>query len=118
MSRLTKIVNGTAVLDTAAFPDRAQETLDREMNAFPPFREAVERLAEYEDTGLEPSEAKNLSVKRGHWIINEYDYYDCSVCGEAYFNGCSSFKEAEERLKIRPYDVYSFCPHCGADMRA
>ena len=54
--------------------------------------------------------------KVGHWVITDYEYYDCSVCGESYYNGCESRKEAEERLKMRPYDVYSFCPHCGAKM--
>ena len=55
--------------------------------------------------------------KVGHWVITDYEYYDCSVCGESYYNGCESRKEAEERLKMRPYDVYSFCPHCGAKMK-
>ena len=55
--------------------------------------------------------------KVGKWIITDYEYYDCSVCGESYYNGCESEKEAEERLKMRrPYDVYSFCPYCGAKM--
>lgn len=58
-----------------------------------------------------------IEPKRGEWIITEYDYYDCSVCGESYLNGCNSMQEARERLELRPYDVYNFCPHCGADMR-
>lgn len=55
-------------------------------------------------------------VKHGKWLISEYEYYDCSVCGESYFNGCDSTQEAKERLLYRPYDVYKYCPHCGAKM--
>lgn len=55
-------------------------------------------------------------VRHGEWLITEYEYYDCSVCGEAYFNGCDSMKEARERLEKRRYDVYSYCPYCGAKM--
>ena len=54
-------------------------------------------------------------VKRGHWFFTEYDFFDCSVCGEAYYNGCQSPAEARERLKKR-YDMYKYCPHCGAKM--
>ena len=57
-----------------------------------------------------------VEVKHGRWLIDEYEYYDCSVCGESYFNGCDSRKEAEERLRERPYDVYAYCPYCGAKM--
>ncbi len=55
-------------------------------------------------------------VKHGHWVITEYEYYDCSVCGDSYFNGCDSHAEARERLEKRLYDVYSYCPYCGAKM--
>ena len=62
MNRLTKIYPGGAVtLDAAAFPDRTQETLNREISAFPPFRKVVQRLAEYEASGLEPEEAMRLA---------------------------------------------------------
>lgn len=57
-----------------------------------------------------------VEVVHGRWLIDEYEYYDCSVCGESYFNGCDSRKEAEERLRERPYDVYAYCPYCGARM--
>ena len=55
-------------------------------------------------------------VVHGKWLIDEYEYYDCSVCGQSYFNGCDSHQEAEDRLKNHPYDVYSYCPYCGAKM--
>lgn len=55
-------------------------------------------------------------VKHGHWQITEYDYYDCSVCGNSYYNGCESGAEARQRLDERPYDVYKYCPYCGAKM--
>ena len=54
-------------------------------------------------------------VRHGHWIITEYEYYDCSECGESYFNGCDSRAEAERRLEIHQ-DVYDRCPYCGAKM--
>ena len=54
-------------------------------------------------------------VKHGKWLISEYDYYDCSVCGESYFNGCDSTSEAKRRLEIHQ-DVYDYCPYCGAKM--
>lgn len=55
-------------------------------------------------------------VKHGKWQITEYDYYDCSVCGNSYYNGCESSAEARQRLDERPYDVYKYCPNCGAKM--
>ncbi|WP_306574576.1 hypothetical protein [Anaerotruncus massiliensis (ex Togo et al. 2019)] len=51
----------------------------------------------------------------GYWRFTEYDYFDCSVCGEAYYNGCDSTEEAEHRLKMKE-DLYKFCPYCGAKM--
>jgi len=61
-------------------------------------------------------QGKKDAVKHGHWVITEYEYYDCSICGNAYFNGCDSHAEARERLEKRSYDVYSYCPYCGAKM--
>ena len=46
--RLTKEVTGGAVLNPAAFPEYAAETLDREMRAFDPFKKVVQALAKYE----------------------------------------------------------------------
>ena len=47
MTRRTKY--GTAVLKSEAFPKYAEECLIREMSAFEPFKDAVERLCEYEE---------------------------------------------------------------------
>lgn len=58
---------------------------------------------------------ENQQPKKGHWIIDEYDYLDCSVCGESYFTGCESTAEAKRRLEKG--DHYNYCPYCGADMR-
>ena len=54
-------------------------------------------------------------VRHGKWIITEYEYYDCSECGESYYNGCDSHAGAKRRLEINQ-DVYSYCPYCGAKM--
>lgn len=53
---------------------------------------------------LEPSADVRENVK-GKWLQDKHDeagygYFDCSVCGADF------------------YDVYDFCPNCGADMRA
>lgn len=53
-------------------------------------------------------------IIHAHWIIDEYDYYDCSHCGEAYYNGCDSTEEAMHRLANG--DAYKYCPNCGAHM--
>ena len=51
MDRLTKRSEGGKImLDRSMFPDYADETLQREMKAFPPFMKVVEKLCEYEDT--------------------------------------------------------------------
>ena len=48
--RLTKRTeSGLAVLDRAAFPEYAQETLVQEMCAFSPWKKVVEKLCDYED---------------------------------------------------------------------
>lgn len=47
MTRRTKY--GTAVLSSDAFPKYAEECLIREMTAFEPFKEAVERLCTFEE---------------------------------------------------------------------
>ena len=51
---------------------------------------------------IEPADVhENL---HGHWFFTEYDFFDCSICGNAYFNGCDSTAEAKERLK-KKYDL-------------
>ena len=52
--------------------------------------------------------------KHGHWIIDEYEYLDCSCCGESYYTGCDCTEDAKHRLETG--DVYKFCPYCGARM--
>jgi hypothetical protein len=54
-------------------------------------------------------------TNHGYWFFTEYEYFDCSVCGEAYYNGCDSSTEARYRLKTK-YDLYKKCPYCGAIM--
>lgn len=53
MKRLTKTYpSGYVTLDASHFPPYTQDTLDREINAFEPFRIVVEKLKEYEDKVL------------------------------------------------------------------
>lgn len=50
MDRLTKRTqSGKILLNKHLFPEYAEETLQRELAAFPPFMQVVERLCEYED---------------------------------------------------------------------
>ena len=50
MERLTKRTEGGRVLlNNSFFPEYADETLQREIAAFPPFRQVMERLCEFED---------------------------------------------------------------------
>ena len=55
-------------------------------------------------------------VKHGHWVITEYEYLDCSNCGEAYYIGAVSTRQANEWLE-KGY-AYPYCPYCGAKMEA
>lgn len=41
--------SGKIMLNREMFPDYAEETLQREMAAFPPFMKVVQRLCEFED---------------------------------------------------------------------
>lgn len=59
---------------------------------------------------------ETATMKHGYWFISEYEYLNCSVCGEAYFTGADSTAEAKERLAEGKY--YPYCPHCGAKMDA
>ena len=73
-------------------------TSDGESN----WRRIAERLAAYENTGLEPEECAAERAK-GSWI--PFETYggmlrrECSECGFKTFNH------------------FRFCPECGADMR-
>ena len=50
MDRLTKRTDGGRILlNRNLFPEYAEETLQREIAAFPPFMKVMERLCEFED---------------------------------------------------------------------
>lgn len=50
MDRLTRRTDaGKILLNKNVFPEYAEETLQREIAAFPPFLTVMERLCEYED---------------------------------------------------------------------
>lgn len=70
--RLTKEAkSGGAILNPAAFPEYAAETLDREMRAFDPFKKVVQALAKYE-----AAESLKLPCNLGaplYWISPEDD---------------------------------------------
>ena len=51
-------------------------------------------------------------VVRGHWFFTEYEYMDCSVCGDSMYTGCNSTKEAE----LLKHHWKRYCPNCGAKM--
>ena len=53
-------------------------------------------------------------IRHGKWTISEYEYYDCSACGESYYSGMDSTRQAKEFLKNN--GAYKFCPWCGAKM--
>ena len=55
-----------------------------------------------------------VEVRHGYWYIVEYEYLNCSECGESYYTGADSTREARERLAEGEY--YPYCPHCGAKM--
>ena len=50
MDRLTRRTDGgKIVLNRSSFPEYAEETLQREVAAFPPFMRVMEKLYEYEE---------------------------------------------------------------------
>lgn len=50
MDRLTRRTDGgKIVLNRNSFPEYAEETLQREVSAFPPFMRVMEKLYEYEE---------------------------------------------------------------------
>ena len=57
---------------------------------------------------------KEQEAKTGHWTISEYEYLDCSCCGNSYYTGCDSTEEAKMRLKKG--FCFNYCPYCGAKM--
>lgn len=53
-------------------------------------------------------------VRHGEWLFSDYDYFTCSVCGDQYFTGADSTKDAKAMLENNAY--YPYCPYCGAKM--
>ena len=53
-------------------------------------------------------------VVHGKWIIDEYEYFTCSNCKGAYYNGAETTSKAKEILSN--CGAYHYCPHCGAKM--
>ena len=51
-------------------------------------------------------------VKHGEWYVTEYEYLNCSICGEAMYTGCNSTQEAN----LLKDHWKSYCPNCGAKM--
>ena len=57
MDRLTRRTDGgKIVLNRNSFPEYAEETLQREVAAFPPFMRVMEKLYEYEENSSSKSE--------------------------------------------------------------
>lgn len=59
-------------------------------------------------------EVDAVPVVHGKWTVSEYEYLDCSECGNSYYTGCESTSEANYRLKQGFY--FKYCPYCGAKM--
>lgn len=57
MDRLTRRTDGgKIVLNRNSFPEYAEETLQREAAAFPPFMRVMEKLYEYEEKNTSKTE--------------------------------------------------------------
>lgn len=54
-------------------------------------------------------------VVHAHWFMTEYEYFDCSNCGVAIWNGCDSTAQAKQMLANKEV-MFKFCPYCGAQM--
>ena len=63
--------------------------------------------------GMPTIEAK--PVVHAHWLITEYEYFDCSNCGRSIWNGCDSTAQAKQML-VNKEVVFQYCPYCGAQM--
>lgn len=53
-------------------------------------------------------------VVHGHWCMEEYEFFNCSVCGGSYYTGAESTKQAKSYLSSG--NTYAYCPSCGAKM--
>lgn len=51
---------------------------------------------------------EELLPKRGEWIVKGANRIDCSVCGHSV---CFAFG-----LSDGSFDLYKYCPECGAKM--
>ncbi len=81
----------------------------RELNSIQGKRAVVERLAAYEETGLEPEE---ITPKIGHWEMLSYDEAVCSCCGYDRNTPFDSTREAKEKWSELP----PYCEMCGAKL--
>ena len=82
-------------------------------------RNELKKMVHFSGHGMdydayEVQEMPNADVverKRGEWVEVEFwwddVYYYCSICGESFclIDGTPT------------YNLYNFCPNCGADMR-
>ena len=53
-------------------------------------------------------------VVHARWTISEYEFLDCSACGDSYYTGAESTDQAQSYLNSGDY--YKHCPNCGARM--
>lgn len=67
------------------------------------WSEALERLAEYEDTGLTPDEVEHLKLTSMEKVTTEYDLNPCPFCG-----GRVHFDELYSYFR----DVVIYCDGC------
>ena len=87
--------------------------------------ELVQRLAEYEDTGLSPEGIKAMRY-RGKWIRATSDYFKSPGPEVAICPNCGYKKrmvnrpeqtEGESKAIWQDFVTYNpFCPHCGAHL--
>lgn len=69
--------------------------------------DAINRLAEYEDTGLTPLEVASFAhVNRGRWIFVAQRFYDGGYV-DIFRCSCCGIPEGKES---------KYCPNCGAMM--
>ena len=66
------------------------------------------------DLGKRNPKDDYVGGKHGYWFFTEYEFFNCSECGEGYYNGSDSTAETKERLESGRF--YPYCPHCGAKM--
>ena len=95
MERLTTRKNSIATVSGAEDPGFATQFR---------LQEVLERLARYEDTGLEPEEIKKKEV--AEWKDRYRD-------GDLYCTGCGAILEEDEKAR----HFWRFCYACGRRMR-